>query len=194
MRRRTAISALAVITLTVGRAAASCGDGVIEPAEECDEGSLNGSTWSCCQTNCLFNTKSPDIIAGDINTPTRYGSLGGITAYAIGTTACNLGTCWLHWVGGTSEHPVVGQNIFRLKDGRFEQIGQGWLKHATFALAHDVCATCNNPGTGARLGVNCSDSYDGTTNGIPEPTGSEGERQSEHGRAPLARRPARPDR
>ncbi|HJQ99917.1 MAG TPA: hypothetical protein VJ826_16505 [Candidatus Polarisedimenticolaceae bacterium] len=174
MRRRVAISALAVFFLSVGRAAASCGDGVLEPTEECDEGSFNGTTWSCCLATCLFNALSPDVIVGDITAPVRYGSTGGITAYAIGTTSCNLGTCWIKWEGGTSRHPAIGQNIFRLEDGRFEQIGQGWLKHGIAALAENVCGTCNNPGTLSRLGVNCSDPYDGTTNGLQTRLGPKG--------------------
>jgi hypothetical protein len=105
------------------------------------------------------------VIVGDLVGTGNYGTIGGITAYSVGTTSCNVGTCWLKWISGTPEHPVIGQNMYRLKDGRFEQIGQAWLKHGFTALAGSVCGACNNPGTGARLGVNCSDPYDSGLNG-----------------------------
>ena len=76
--------------------------------------------------------ESPDVIVGDIFDVNRYGSVGGITGYSFGTESCNKGTCEALWIGGTPEHPVIGMNMFRLKDGRFEQIGQSWLKHGFF--------------------------------------------------------------
>jgi hypothetical protein len=72
----------------------------------------------------------------------------------------------LNWISNTAEHPVIGQNMFRLKDGRFEQIGQSWLKHGFTALAGNICGgTCITPPNGSHLGVNCSDPYDSSLNG-----------------------------
>src|SRR5262245_33100384 len=62
--------------------------------------------------------ESPDIITGDIVGTTRHGTIGDITAYSIGTTSCNVGTCMANWVSSTAEHPLIGQNLFRLKNGR----------------------------------------------------------------------------
>jgi hypothetical protein len=147
-------------------AAASCGDGIVDVGEDCDDGSTqNGGMNSCCTSACTFSGKSPDVIVGDIVGTTRWGATGGITAFSVGTTSCNLGSCWLNWISGTAEHPVIGQNMFRLKDGRFEQIGQSWLKHGFQALAQSVCATCVPPPNGSHLGVNCSDPYTKTLNG-----------------------------
>ena len=161
--RVSAILLLSFVFAT--RAFAACGNGVVESGEECDDGNQNGSLNSCCQTNCAFNPlKAPDVIVGDLINVGRYGNSNGITAYAVGTTSCNVGSCWLKWISGTAEHPVIGQNMFRLKDGRFEHIGQAWLKHGFTALAQSVCGSCNNPNTGARLGVNCSDPYDQSLN------------------------------
>ncbi len=120
------------------------------------------------QTNnqCDLPGESPDVIVGNISGRVRHGSLGGITAFSVGTTSCNVGTCWLNWVGSTNEHPVIAQNMFRLKSGRFEQIGQSWLKHGFTALQETYCSTtCMDSGTGSRLGVRCSDPYSSGLNG-----------------------------
>ncbi len=146
--------------------AAVCGNSVVEAGEDCDDGSSqNGGTNSCCTAACTFSGKSPDVIVGDLVGTTRWGASGGITAFSVGTTSCNLGSCWLNWISGTAEHPVIGQNMFRLKDGRFEQIGQAWLKHGFTALTGSVCATCVPPPNGSHLGVNCSDPYSNSLNG-----------------------------
>lgn len=164
---RRYFAAFAVLfCLAAPSARAACGDGVIDVDEECDDGSQNGSTNSCCLDTCKLSGKSPDVIVGDLVGTTRHGNVGGITAYSIGTTSCNLGSCWLNWFSGTMEHPVIGQNMFRLKDGRFEQIGQSWLKHGFTALAGSVCSSsCNAPPNGQHLGVNCSDPYSSSLNG-----------------------------
>jgi len=147
--------------------AAVCGNGTVEIGEDCDDGSSNnGGTNSCCTAACTFSGKSPDVIVGDLVGTTNYGAVGVITAYAVGTTSCNLGSCWLNWIAGTAEHPVIGQNMFRLKDGRFEQIGQAWLKHGFTALHGNVCSSsCVVPPDGNHLGVNCSDPYSSGLNG-----------------------------
>src|SRR5690606_33726259 len=71
---------------------------------------------------------------------------------------------------GTNYHPVIGQNLYRLKDGRLEQIGYSWLKHGFTALQGDICVSqvghpCEAAGTGNRLGVGCSDPYGSSLNG-----------------------------
>ena len=158
---------LVVALVAVSSAAAACGDGVVDPGEDCDDGSSqNGGTNSCCTVACTFSGKSPDVIVGDLVGTSNFGTVGGITAYGIGTTSCNLGSCWLNWISGTAEHPVIGQNMFRLKDGRFEQIGQAWLKHGFTALQGTVCSgSCVAAPSGAHLGVNCSDPYSSSLNG-----------------------------
>ena len=166
---------LVVALLAVSSAAASCGDGVLDAGEDCDDGSSqNGGTNSCCTAACTFSGKSPDVIVGDLVGVTNYGRATpdvGITAYAVGTTSCNLGSCWLNWISGNAEHPVIGQNMYRLKDGRFEQIGQAWLKHGFTALQQTVCATCVAAPNGTHLGVNCSDPYSSGLNGTQSSLG-----------------------
>ena len=56
--------------------------------------------------------------------------------------------------------------MFRLKDGRFEQIGQSWLKHGFFAESLNLCCnSCSGDPTGNHLGVGCSDPYTSSRNG-----------------------------
>ena len=101
-----------------------------------------------------------------------FGTVGEITAYAIGTNSCNAGDVPLSWSGTTAAHPVIAQNIYRLEDGRFEQIGMSWLKHGFQAAAFDDCGPCEDPGTSGLLGVGCSDPYNANLNGRREPFGN----------------------
>jgi hypothetical protein len=110
--------------------------------------------------------EAPDVIVGDLYDTLRLGSVGGITAFAIGTYSCNVGTCWLEWDGfsDSNQHPVIATNMFRLKDGRFEQIGQSWVKHGFFAVDDELCSTGCISGLGSHLGVNCADPYSAQLN------------------------------
>ena len=66
----------------------------------------------------------------------NYGSGDGIFAYAFGTTSCNWGDMTATWGSeGNDSYPVIAQNCYRLKDGRFEQIGTSWLKHSFCAVS-----------------------------------------------------------
>lgn len=156
-----------IALLAIAPAAAACGNGVVEAGEDCDDGSAeNGGANSCCTSSCTFSGEVPDVIVGDLSDTTRYGTVSGITAYSIGTTSCNLGSCWLNWIAGTQEHPAIGQGLYRLMNGRFEQVGQSWLKHGFTALTGSVCsASCVHPPNGSHLGVNCSDPYVSSLNG-----------------------------
>lgn len=107
-----------------------------------------------------------DVIVGDLTGPQTYNTIvGGKRAYAIGTTSCNIGTVPLLWVASTPAHPVIGQNIYRVKDGMFEQIGFSWLKHGFTALQGTVCSSCTANPNGTALGVGCSDPYGAGLNG-----------------------------
>jgi hypothetical protein len=110
----------------------------------------------------------PDVIVGALSDFSKYGTVGGISAYAISTTSCNLGDEVLSWIdsgASDNQHPVIAQNLFRLKNGRFEQIGQSWLKHGWCAVDGTLCGTCNSDGSCDWLGVGCSDPYGSGLNG-----------------------------
>jgi hypothetical protein len=125
-------------------------------------------------------TSGPDVTVIYIGDTTNYGASGGIRGYAIGTTSCNIGTTPVNWCdngGGctgltSAQHPVIAQNMFRLLDGRFEQIGMSWLKHGFVSTNSDdpSCifgqSTCDDPPRGGNeLGVGCTDTYGSSLNG-----------------------------
>jgi len=118
-------------------------------------------------------TDGPDVIVGALPAFGKYGSVDGIAAYSIATTSCNIGDEILLWcdtnVSGLcadDEHPVIAQNLYRLKDGRFEMIGMSWLKHGFCALAQTLCGPCTFDPFGCNaLGLGCSDPYSASLNG-----------------------------
>jgi len=107
-----------------------------------------------------------DVIVGDIPDIARWGTLGDITAYSIGTTACNFGDTPLNWQPLNANHPVVAQNMYRMNAQRIEQIGMSWVKHG-FTVFQDLCccADCTDTGSFELLGVGCSDTYNAPLNG-----------------------------
>jgi len=109
--------------------------------------------------------EAPDVIVGDLHQVNSYGNVGEIYGYSVGTVSCNVGSCWLDWISETNEHPVIAQNMYKLKDGRFTQVGQSWLKHGFFALSQELCSSGCVSGGGSHLGVNCSDPYSASLNG-----------------------------
>jgi len=114
---------------------------------------------------CDLPDERPDVMVADLYQTGEWGSVGDIAAFSIGTLSCNIGDCWLNWISGTEEHPVIGGNLFRLHDGRMEQVGQSWLKHSFFATSLVLCSPDCEPTDGSHLGVNCADPYDANLNG-----------------------------
>lgn len=111
----------------------------------------------------------PDVIVGDLPDVSNWTSsapVNGKRAYSVGTVSCNIGTVQLKWISSTNQHPVISGNMYRIKDGRFEQIGQSWLKHGFTALQGTVCDPCTTPWpNGTHLAVGCSDPYSSGLNG-----------------------------
>ena len=112
-------------------------------------------------------TSGSDVIVANLQEIMRHGRVGDITAYSVGTNACNIGDERADWVAYTNQHPVISQNMYRLKDGRFEQIGMSWVKHGFYAVSNDYCGLgCPDPTDGDQLGVGCSDPYSAFLNGV----------------------------
>ena len=108
----------------------------------------------------------PDVITGDLPATRHWATDDDMTAYSLATTSCNMGDADLNWVASTINHPVIAQNLFRLQDGRFEQIGQSWLKHSFCALQQRICGDCNGGGgCQSVLHPLCSDPYSASRNG-----------------------------
>jgi Dockerin type I domain len=113
-----------------------------------------------------------DVIVGGlpaIQNWTTGSAIGGLRAYSVATTSCNIGSQPLDWFTGpgSRRHPVIAQNMYRLANGRFEQIGQSWLKHGFCALQMNLCQSCTPVGNCccSQLGVGCSDPYSASRNG-----------------------------
>jgi hypothetical protein len=120
--------------------------------------------------------QGPDVIVGDLpSVDNSLGTVNGRRLYAVGTTSCNLGSEPLAWVSNTNQHPVISQNIYRLMNGRFEQMGQAWLKHGFCALQGNVCASCTPGGNCSALFPGCSDPYSASLNGTPGGLGPKSE-------------------
>lgn len=124
-------------------------------------------------------TVGPDVTVIQLEGINNNGVSNGIRGYSIGTTSCNVGdqpVAWCNSIGGCGllaqqDHPVIAQNLFRLKDGRFDQIGMSWLKHG-FLSTNSPSSSCL-PGVGCQppplggdqLGVGCTDTYGAGLNG-----------------------------
>ncbi len=126
--------------------------------------------------------------------PPGYGS-GDCRGYSIGTDSCNIGTVPVDWCDQTfscrtttdefhpiapassDDHSVIAQNLYRLKNGRFEQIGASFLKHGFVSTnSPDPACVWNDggkpnsncispPAGGDQLGLGCTDFYSAGLNG-----------------------------
>ncbi|MFT3684860.1 MAG: GC-type dockerin domain-anchored protein [Phycisphaerales bacterium] len=127
-------------------------------------------------------TTGPDVTVGNLIDTAYYG--GGtvwmadkdgpstatdVYSYATGTDSWNIGDVPVEWQASNPLHPVIGQQMYRQKNGRFEQIGISWLKHgfsSTNSGGFPDMGSCDGPPNGStQLGVNCSDAYGSGLNG-----------------------------
>jgi hypothetical protein len=96
----------------------------------------------------------------------QMGRLGGVVALSMQSTICNMGSDAVDWYGNPDpRHPFLVFNLYRMRAGRLEQIGQSWAKHG-FAASQTsgVCGLpCRTDGDGG-LGSGCADIYGVSTN------------------------------
>jgi hypothetical protein len=75
-------------------------------------------------------TPGPDLITGDVFNLTQLGREGSRVGLAMGVAVCNRGNTRVHFVALPAvDHPALVENLYRLKDDRFEQVGQSWALH-----------------------------------------------------------------
>jgi len=151
-------------------------------------------------------TVGPDVTIIDLSGVDNYNSGGGSACpagygvgncrgFAIGTNSCGRGTVPADWCDQNSscrtttdayhpiapatntDHSVIGQNMYRLHNGRFEQIGASFLKHGFVSTNSDDndCTWNDNgvensacigpPAGGDQLGLGCTDFYGAGLNG-----------------------------
>jgi hypothetical protein len=111
-----------------------------------------------------------DPTVGAVACPGCDGASGGIVAVTPNATLENTGTADVPWWEqftapqepyGNDQHPYLVWNLYRLDDGRFEQIGVSGLKHAFFTINDN----CPCPG-GNVVWVGCQDVYSIASNNI----------------------------
>jgi hypothetical protein len=111
-----------------------------------------------------FAYAQPDVTLADPNDWTNYGLVNGVRGYAMGSYTCNRGTSELAWnFNGT---PGLAMNMYRLHNGRFQQVGWSFVKLACCA-AQSSDTRCGNQcsPTGNGLGPGCLDVYSAGWNG-----------------------------
>jgi len=176
--RRALVAATAVVALAGGLGAAG------SFAQGKDDGP---AATAPAPRNKAVEAVGPDVVVFALTDVSNNGGpSGGFLGYAIGTRSCNRGDAPLNWCSestsshcaagaGVEDHPVIAQNLYRLKNGRFEQIGMSWLKHG-FLSTNSSTSGCNGAsGTGgctpstpegsAVLRVGCTDPYVASLNG-----------------------------
>ncbi|MFK7739330.1 MAG: hypothetical protein AB8H80_03330 [Planctomycetota bacterium] len=102
-----------------------------------------------------------------IDNLTYYGRRGpsypnGEVGMAMLNTMCNPGSVNIPWFQAMNpDHPVFGFMVARVANDRIEQVSNwSYCKHAWLSVnVNGACGSCQNPGTGSLMGINCSDTY-----------------------------------
>ncbi len=108
---------------------------------------------------------SPDLICSSIDSATSFGFVDGKVAYSFGTTLCNISDVPINWDAMSNAHPLVSQTLYRLRNGQIQQIGIGFVRHATVPLASNACNLGCTPAGFVELGAGCSTTNSSATNG-----------------------------
>ncbi len=84
----------------------------------------------------------------------------GTAALSLATTACNVGDTDVPWHAPmATDHPTIAMALYRMLNGRLEQVGVSWMKHGFYALSNNDCSICQDHSDGTYLGIGCSDTY-----------------------------------
>jgi len=103
----------------------------------------------------------------EINNLTYWGRHGathpnGEVGMSMLNEMCNPGSVNIPWYAPMQpNHPMFGFIIARVSNDRIEQINEwSYCKHAFLSVnVNGPCGSCQNPGTGSLMGLNCADTY-----------------------------------
>ena len=147
-------------------------------------------TIQVASTHAGAPSSGTDVIVGELfgdganpDDVRRWGKVGSTTGFSVGTISCNIGDAPLSWLQFSPDHPVIGMQMYRLKDDKFEQIGLSWVKHGFLALDEELCSgpggcqapPCCGGDWGDFLFPGCSDPYSSNLNGNQGRLGPRGE-------------------
>ncbi|MCP3919929.1 MAG: hypothetical protein GY711_30740 [bacterium] len=108
--------------------------------------------------------QAPDLAVSNVGGADGMGLLGqagGVHAYSVAVTSCNVGDTPVSW-SPPFDMPVTGQNAYRIVDGRIEMLGYSFLKAGFCAINEASCGTCE-PTPCSSLGVGCASTNVATT-------------------------------
>lgn len=118
---------------------------------------------ACASARAQLNARIHDVKA--LAQFARVGAFPtGQSAVSCETVICNIGDQVIPWQAPMSpNHPFIAYSMYRLHDGRFEQIGRSWAKHTFAVNSQFFCGPCV-PAGAAALGVGCADTYSNSAN------------------------------
>jgi len=106
----------------------------------------------------------------------QFANAGGIFAAAPSATLKNVGATEVPWIEmfsatappyNNDQHPFLVWNMYRVIDGRLEQIGASGLKHAFLTINFGCPCPSGSILWAVGPGQGCEDEYDSSTNDSP---------------------------
>lgn len=173
------LAAIAGLTVT---AAWSLGDG--------DGGAASGLDMSVSGASATTSgTLDIQVTTSGITTPPADNANAKFFALYWCTVSCNVGTIRIPFQASMNyNHPYISSAAYRVNaQGRLEQLTAAWIKHAFSSASATQNAVagpngqpaCGTPpcgtGSGAIMGLNCSDTYGSGLNGQTTNLGPRGE-------------------
>ncbi|MEZ6244192.1 MAG: GC-type dockerin domain-anchored protein [Phycisphaerales bacterium] len=151
---RTLVTSLACVAL--GASAASAQLAVPDPYDVANE--------DAATTDPRGFSSGPDVIYQQVLSIDTAGPVGGKMGYIGDSYTCNIGDTPMVFGFSANGSPALTFNLYRLMNGRLEQIGLSWVKHACCAAQGSGCGLSCSPAGG--LGPGCRDIYSAGWNAI----------------------------
>jgi hypothetical protein len=152
---------------------ANVGVGVLEinAAAGIPAGAVETPDGAC--TTPSWGNPHNDVGLVDANGLQQFANAGGIFAAAPNATLKNVGTTDVPWQEmfsppappyGADQHPFLVWNMYRILDGRLEQIGASGVKHAFLTINSGCPCPSGSILWAVGPGQGCEDTYDSGTN------------------------------